>query len=166
MSTSVSLKDIGSGGLTVTKVVGVVVFVSYGAALTATTSPPSYIGPTGPDYDTTFQPFELTRTGGNGDQGNMTAINYFAAPFAIASYSTTEPPAALQKTSFLKTAQQIAASIAALTGSSPLSVIKNSSNKIVRLIGPSSYGPADTNPFPSLLPYLKAVNKAGQSTMI
>ena len=57
MSTSVSLEDIGGGGLTVTKVVGVVVFVSYGAALTATTSPPSYIGPSGPDYDTTFQPF-------------------------------------------------------------------------------------------------------------
>jgi hypothetical protein len=166
MSTSVSLQDIGSGGLMVTTAAGVVVFVSYGAALTATTSVPSFIGSSGPDYNTAFQSFELTRTGGNGDQGNMTAINYFTAPMAIASYSSANPPVELQSTAFTQTAQQIANSLAALTGSSPLSMITNAGGQLVRCIGPSSFGPADTNPFPSLLSYLQAVNAAGQSTTI
>ena len=166
MSTSVSLEDIGSGGLTVTTAAGVVVFVSYGAALTATTTVPSFVGPSGPDYNTAFQPFELTRTGGNGDQGNMTAINYFAAPMAITSYNTANPPVELQSTAFNQTTEEIASSLAALTGSSPLSVITNPDNKVVRYIGPSSFGPADTNPFPSLLSYLQAVNAAGQATTI
>lgn len=166
MSTSVSLKDIGSSGLTVTQASGVVVFVSYGAPLTATTSVPSYIGSGGPDYNTPFQPFELTRVGGNGDQGNMTAINYFTAPMSITSYSSATPPVQLQSTSFTQTAQQIGSSIAALTNSNAQSVIKNSSGKIVRYIGPSSYGPTDSNPFSSLLPYLQAVNAANQTTAI
>lgn len=166
MSNPVSLQDIGSGGLTVTTAAGVVVFVSYGAALTATTSVPSYIGSSGPDYGTAFQSFELTRTGGNGDQGNMTAINYFTAPMAITSYSSASTPVQLQSTAFTQTAQEIGKSLADLTGSSPLSVITNASGQVVRYIGPSSFGPADTNPFPSLLSYLKAVNAAGQSTAI
>jgi len=59
MSDSVSLQTIGADGMSVVYLDGGIVFVSYGAALTATNHVPSFIGPTGPDYHTPFQPFEL-----------------------------------------------------------------------------------------------------------
>ena len=63
MSNSVDLGTIGAGGMTVGTLVGGIVFVSYGAALTAITTPPSFIGTGGADFDTAFQPFELTMQG-------------------------------------------------------------------------------------------------------
>lgn len=165
MSDPLNLAQIGAGGFTVTTLVGGIIFISYGKALTSTTSSPSYIG-SGDDYDTPFQPFELTRQGNAGDQGDLTAINYFTAPQAIDSYNGGTGGTRLQSVAYTADAATIGAAIGALTGNSPSSVIQNGDGAIVRYIGPSSFGPADSNPFPSFLDYVKAVQKAGQTTSI
>lgn len=167
MSTSLSLQDIGAGGFTVTTASSVVVFVSYGAPLASTTSVPSYIGSGGTDYLTQFQPFELTRTGGSGDQGNLTNINYFTAPIGISSYNGGPSGTLLQSKGYSQTAAQIGALLGPLSGNSSSAVISASSGgSVIRYIGPSSYGPADTNPYASFATYLQAINQAGQSTSI
>jgi hypothetical protein len=167
MSTSLSLQAIGSGGFTVTKASGVVIFVSYGAALSSTTSVPSYIGSGGSDYLTQFQPFELTRTGGSGDQGNLTNINYFTAPIQITSYNGGSGGTQLQTRGFTQGALAIGTLLGAVSGNSPSAVITNGAGgSVLRYIGPSSYGPADVNPYPSFDAYLTAVNTAGQATSI
>lgn len=167
MSTSLSLQAIGAGGFTVTKASGVVIFVSYGAALTSTTSVPSFIGSGGSDYLTQFQPFELTRTGGSGDQGNMTNINYFTAPMQISSYNGGAGGTLLESRGFTQTASAIGALLGPLSGNSSSAVITNGSGgSVIRYVGPSSYGPADTNPYPSFSAYLASINAAGQITAI
>ncbi|MBD8890624.1 hypothetical protein [Roseibium litorale] len=165
ISESLSLKDIGPAGFEVTRAEGVVIYVSYGAPLTSTTSAPAYIGG-GTDYGTLFQPFELTRTGNPGDQGDMTAINYFAAPMKISSYGQ-DASKPLQSVGYLTGANQIGNEISKLTGANPLSRITNTGGYLVRYIGPSSFNPQDaTIPFPTFVPYLQAVYKAGQQTKI
>ena len=166
MSTSLSLQAIGTGGFTVTQAGGVVIFVSYGAALTSTTSVPSFIGSGGSDYLTQFQPFELTRTGGSGDQGNLTNINYFTAPMQISSYNGGAKGTLLQSRGYTQTASAIGALLGALSGDSASAVITASAGGVIRYVGPSSYGPADTNPYPSFSAYLTAINAAGKTTAI
>ena len=166
MSSSVSLKTIGKAGLTVNFLDGGIIFVSYGAALTATNGVPSFVGKGGPDYGTRFQSFELTMVGGNGNQGNMTAINYFTAPMGIKSYHGGTGGTLLQSAQYNQDAAAIAKLMGGLTNNNPASVIKNTSGEIIRYIGPSSFGPADTNPFPSFQPYLKAIMAARQTTAI
>ena len=168
MSTSLSLKQIGTSGLMVTNLASGIVFVSYGSPLTATTNVPSYIGSTGADYGTPFQTFELTRVGGTGDQGNMTAINYFTAPMGITSYHGTNGTngTVLQSKTYVQSASLIASNLAKLNGNSSKSTITNSMGQVIRYIGPSSYGPVDDNPFPSLVPYLTNIHASGQTTTI
>ena len=166
MSESLSLKEIGEEGFAITELLGGILYVSYGAPLTSTTSAPSYIGSSGQDYNTFFQPFELTRTGNPNDQGDLTAINYFTAPISIQSYSGSETGTPLQNVGFTQTAGEIGSEISALTQNNPASVITNKDGDIVRYIGPSSYGTDGTNPFPSFVPYLKAVSSDSQTTAI
>ncbi len=118
---------------------------------------------------TPFQSFELTQMGGNGDQGNLTAINYFTAPMSIQSYHGDTGGKLLQKTAFAKSAVDIGKEIVALTGSTSPSIVKDKDkdgDKIIRLIGPSSYGPTDDNPYPTFEAYLKAIAAANQATKI
>jgi len=166
MSTSLSLKDIGDNGLSVAKMASAIVYVSYGKPLKSTTTAPSYIGKGGDDYGTKFQPFELTRLGNRGDQGNMTAINYFTATMAIKSFNGGVKGTLLQSKSYNTDSIDIGNKIAKLTDDSSLSAVKNLNGDIIRYIGPSSYGPYETNPFGSLAPYLKSIMDAGQSTEI
>lgn len=166
MSESLSLAKIGSAGFNVTRMISVAIFTSYGKALTATTTPPSFIGSTGSDYNTAFQPFELTMKDLDVDQGNLTAINYFTAPMKIESYNGGPSGTLLQSKGFSTDATTIAKEIATLVHNNKAAVISNADGDVVRYIGPSSYGIGDHNPYPSLIDYLKAVNEAGQNTKI
>ncbi|WP_153770930.1 hypothetical protein [Labrenzia sp. CE80] len=166
MSVPVNLEAIKSSGLAVTELSGGIVFVSYGKALASRAKVPSYIGVGGTDYDTAYQPFELTRVGGIGDQGDMTAINYFTAPIGIKSYQGGVSGTLLQSVAYSQSAAIIGHKLGALTDDSPASVIKDQDGTTIRYIGPSSYGPTDTNPFPSLVAYLQSVCAANQQTQI
>jgi len=169
MSTSLSLKTIGKGGFSVANLAGGIVFVSYGNALSATETVPSFIGSSGSDYKTQFQPFELTRVGGSGDQGDMTAINYFTAPMSIKSYNGGVKGTLLQSKAYKKNAIEIGNELGALTNNDESAVVTNQTGELlqfIRYIGPSSYGLTETNPFASMVPYLKAIHEAGQKTII
>ncbi|WP_243310108.1 hypothetical protein [Fundidesulfovibrio agrisoli] len=165
MSAPVKLSAIGAGGLTVAYSNSAVFFIFYDDPTNnSRTAAPAHLVST-----QRFQPFEVTMTGNSGDQGNLTAINYFTAPLSIRSYSVnpkTNPSApVLQQTDWgSATARKIGARMAALTNSNPSAVMKNAAGKVVRYIGPSNYNGA--NPWPSFVPYMQSVHTANQSTHI
>jgi len=165
MSVPVKLSDIGAGGLNVTFSSGALIYLFYDdPSGNSQTAAPAYITST-----QRFQSFELTMTGGLGDQGDLTAINWFTAPLSISSYQNdpiqnpSESP--LQQKGFgSNTAAQIGAQLTAAAGSDPSLVVKNGSGQIIRYLAPSDYN--GTNPWPSFIPYTQSINTAGQTTTI
>lgn len=166
MSLPVKLSDIGAGGLNITFSDSAVFYVFYDDPTgNSRTAAPSQTVST-----QRFMPFELTMMGGSGDQGNLTAINYFTSTLSIHSYQNNpiQNPAelALQHTGFGSfTATQIGARFAAATGGNPNAVVKDAKGNIVRYLGPSNTFSV-TNPWPSFIPYTLSIHAANQSTTI
>lgn len=165
MSDPVELSAIGTGGLNVTRAVGTVFYIYYDDP----TSEPRTSAPNQMVSTKRFQPFELTINGGLGDQGDLTAINYFTAPLSISSYAMNpvihpkEQP--LQQAGFGEnTGPQIAELLAAASGGKDAAVVKNAGDVIVRYLGPSNV--FASNPWPSFVPYMQAVNTNRQVTKI
>lgn len=173
MTESLSLATIGADGLEITNAEGPVVFVSYkatqahggfsmGADLSGNDQP-SYIGSGGANYSKAYQPFEITCVkGATNGQGNLTNINYFAAPIRIQSYHGGRKGTLLQTRGYYQgTATgtaKLKTKLSALTAgvNSALASVTND-GKILRYIGPSSYG-AGTNPYPSFDAYLQSLH--------
>ncbi|MEA4856003.1 MAG: hypothetical protein AAGU21_05135 [Solidesulfovibrio sp.] len=166
MSEPVKLSDIGSGGVTITHAQSTHLFVYYDDPKDASRT-------AAPSQDTSklrFQDFELTMMGVHGDQGNITAINYFTAPLGIKSYRndphTYPDEPFLQQVGFgSHTAAEIGATFASVTKGNAAAYKMNDQNKIVRYLGPSNVF-SSGNPWPSFIPYAKSINAAGQSTHI
>jgi hypothetical protein len=167
MSVPVKLSDLGAGGLTITFAQSAVFFVFYNdPSGNNRAHVPEFMNPTIDSYSKRFMPFEVTMVGTDGDYGNLTAINYFTAPLTIRSYNASTPPTLLQQADYgVATANQIGAAIARASGKNPKVVEKDAQGKIIRLIGPSSFG-ALPNPWPSFIPYMKSIYAAKQSTNI
>jgi len=179
MTQSLNLATIGAGGLSIANAEGPVVFVSYAATEAyngfvmsgdlSGNAQPSYIGSGGANYLKAYQPFEIDYVAGatNG-QGNLTNINYFAAPICIQSYNGGSSGTLLQTRGYYKgTAagtKRLASEFQTLTAGSALATPIFSGN-ILRYIGPSSYG-AGANPYPTFDAYLKSLFTAKQSTTI
>lgn len=162
LSQSLTLAQIGTNGFTVSSVSSVGVFVSYGAALTNKIAAPSFF-PGAPNADLRWQNFEITRTGGAGDQGNLTAINYFTAPMGITSYNGTT---ALQNRSYNpgQTAAVIGNQLGAVSGYNTNAIVRDTGGNILRYIGPSTF--ASNPPYSSFTPYLQSIANSGQATAI
>ena len=116
-------------------------------------------------------PFELTMTGGAGDGGDLTAINYFSAPLSIRSYSVDPaqypniPP--LQHADFGgASAGAIAAPLIGGCKSNLTALVKNAHGGIIRVLGPSNNFTPAANPWPSFVPYTKSIHAASQTTKI
>lgn len=163
MSESLSLTEIGPDGLTIDRMVSIVVYVSYGSEIKSRISAPAFIG-SGTDIDTQFQTFEITMTGNPGDQGDLTAINYFTAPLRIESRDSEGN--VLQSAGYRDTADAVAVKLGAAATPPWSNLLSSPSGYRVRFIGPSSYGASDPIPYPSFIPYVKAVHTAGQKTTI
>jgi hypothetical protein len=149
------------------------VYISYGtpfiggtAALSNnyTVSGVSPNNPSDPNYRVAYQPFEITYgSGANGtpapgDQGDLTAINYFTAALQIQSFTNTSGTGtALQQVGFTQTGPQIGASLTNITAGNSVpsggaegnaggtAVITNGSGEIIRVLGPSTFGVSPTN---------------------
>ncbi len=176
---SVSLEQIGSGGITWTSnASSVVVFVSYGTSLpssmyggTNTFGQISYNSPNDPSFPIPYQNFEITYTGNPGDQGNITAINYFGASMNIKSYASTNATGTpLQQGGFTTSTAGIASQLAAISGNNPSVAMTNSSGGVVRYIGPTQPG---YNPpghiygsYPGFTDYLSAMNGNTNKTLV
>ena len=165
MSLPVKLSDIGSGGLNIAFSESAVFFLYYDDPTgNSRTAAPAHLVST-----KRFMPFELTMMGNHGDQGNLTAINYFTSALSIRSYqnnpnlNSAEP--VVQQTGFGSyTAAQIGARLNAATQGSSDAVVKDVTGKIVRYLGPSNYNGA--NPWPSFIPYTLSIHQANQTTHI
>ncbi len=181
MTESVSLKDIGASGLSITNAEGPVGFVSYEAiqrdqhfimdADLSGNEQPSFIGSGGANYNKAFQPFEITaKKGETAGQGNLTNINYFCAPISLQSYNGGVHGSPLQNkgyyngtaTGTAKLNRQLAALVKG--PHSGLATVTNS-GKTLRYIGPSSYG-AGTNPYPNFDAYLQSLHTNSVTTVI
>ena len=167
MSNPVKLSDIGAGGLKVNYANSVNLFVFYDDPTKndRKAAPPHMIS------QQRFMPFELTMTGGAGDGGDLTAINYFSAPLSIRSYSVD--PAQypnilpLQQASFGgASAAAIAAPLIGGCKSNPTALVKNAQGAIIRVLGPSNNFTPAANPWPSFVPYTQSIHAATQTTKI
>jgi len=142
------------------------VIVSYGSTPfspytpTQTTVPTSNNYATGaasasaspdPNYETAWQPFEITYGSGPngapqaGDQGNLTAINFFTAALRIQSFANADATGSvLQERGFFVPTSQIASGLSSVTSGPAVNgqtaYVTNSSGDIVRYIGPSQFG--------------------------
>lgn len=172
MSLPVKLSDIGAGGLNIIFSESAVFYVFYDDPTgNSRTAAPDFMGST-----QRFMPFELTMKGNTGDQGNLTAINYFTSPLSIRSYQNNPIPnpaePVLQQTGFgTATATQIGARFAAATGGNPSAVVTDANGRIIRYLGPSDVfqtpeGQPMPNPWPSFLPYTLSIHEANQGTTI
>jgi len=159
LSNGIRLADVTSGTFRVTTASSVAVYLTYGNQFTSLAAAPGFFTNSAGGLNV-FQNFEITRTGGNGDQGNLTNINYFAAPLSITSYAGTTQ---LQQTQFNKTTSQIYSALEAI---SPTSKIVDTNGTTLRFVGPSTYPPALVPPFQSFIPYMEAANTSGISNII
>ena len=148
------------------------VYISYGTPFIGgttalsnnyTVSGVSPNNPSDPNYRLAYQPFEITYGSGangtpaSGDQGDLTAINYFTAALQIQSFTNTSGTGtALQQVGFTQTGPQIGASLTSITAGNPVpnggvegnaggpAVITNGSGDVIRVLGPSTFGVSPT----------------------
>lgn len=171
MSVPVKVSDVmNAGGLNVTYSSGAFIYLFYDQP-TDQTYPPEPLSPAIPSYYQRWQGFELTMTGNTGDQGDLTAIDCFTAPLSITSYATDGTK--LQQTGFGRaTATQIGNQLkqGAVFGGIASPVATDAKGKIYRYIGPSKFNPSNPQynpiPWPSFIPYIQSIAKAGQTTNI
>ncbi|MFM8884943.1 MAG: PEP-CTERM sorting domain-containing protein [Chthoniobacterales bacterium] len=135
------------------------IYISYGTEFAVnqyTLSGVSPNNPQDPNYYVKYQPFELTYGSGpgglpvNGDQGDLTAINYFGASLQIKSYASTNATGApLQQSGFYDA--NIGADLVALTASNtapdlpgtpggPAIITNTNTGDLIRVLGPSQFG--------------------------
>lgn len=163
LSDPIQLSTVTDYEFTINSVSSVAVFLSYGTPFTTLDASPSFFqGATSADI--TYQNFEITRTGGTGDQGNLTNINYFTAPLSIRSFSPTvgSGNTPVQSTGFNQSTQQVASRLAALSNSS--AVVDGGSLR--RYVGPSTYSPGTSVPYNSFENYLSSINTSGVTNTI
>ncbi len=159
LSNGIRLADVTNQTFRVTTASSVAIYLAYGSQFSTLATAPGFFTNSSGGL-TVFQNFEITRTGGNGDQGNLTNINYFTAPLSITSYNGTTQ---LQQTQFNKSTSQI---YSALETISPASKIVDGNGTTLRFVGPSTYPPAQVPPFQSFIPYMNAANTSGISNII
>lgn len=165
LSKPVKLSKIGSGGLTIDHSTSAVFFIYYDdPSQESRTAAPAHML-----SKLRFMPFELTMMDGSGDQGNLTAINYFTAPLGIKSYQNDPAKnpneTAIQQTGFGQTsAKTIGKQLNTATDGHADAVVRDDDKKIIRYLGPSNYN--GDNPWPSFIPYAQSVHQANQNTTI
>lgn len=142
--------------------VSAAVYISYGSPFAVnqyTVSGPSANNPSDPNYRLAYQPFEITYGTGaggapaSGDQGDLTAINYFTASLKIQSFENANATGTpLQESGFYRTGPQMGTTLVGLTASNAVpsegaegnaggpAVITNLGGDVVRVIGPSQFG--------------------------
>jgi len=141
------------GGFNLTSVVGAVFYVSYSNALGSLINPPSPISSSDPSYNTAYQNFEITRTGNLGDQGDITAINWYSGNLNITSYDTNGN-VVQNHVGFQQPSATTAAQLSALNTNA---VQYNTNGVITRIVGPTAYPNYSIGTFPGLTNYLTSL---------
>jgi len=161
LSNPIQLSTVTDQTFSINSVSSVAVFVSYGDPFTVLNASPSFFSGS-VSAGISYQNFEITRTGGNGDQGNLTNINYFTAPMSIKSYSASYDSGntPLQSVGFHQTTAQVASSLASL---SPTNSVTEGGT-LRRYVGPSTW---TTNPpYASFANYLSSVHTSAVTNTI
>ena len=175
MSPPYKVSDImNQGGLNVHFASSAGLYVFYDDPTTNDrTIPPEPISPSIPSYGQRWQLFELTMTGGSGDQGDVSAVDCFTAPLSITSYDADGNR--LQGVGWSANAFRVGvelrrfATISYPENPTAVAVAKNANGGIYRYIAPKLFDPANSQhkpmPWPSFIPYTQSI-PAGQQTHI
>jgi hypothetical protein len=175
MSPPYKVSDIMSqGGLNVHYAAGAGLYVFYDDPTgNDRTLPPEPISSSIASYATRWQLFELTMTGGTGDQGDVSAVDCFTAPLSITSYDAEGNR--LQGVGWSASALRVGGELRRFaTLSYPetptaVGVAKNANGGIYRYIAPKLFNPANSQytpmPWPSFIPYTQSI-PAGKQTHI
>lgn len=157
-----AVSDIGSG-ITLQSFASGRIYFSIGAPLTGT-GDPEPINSSVANWGTRFDKLELTY--GNNPYGvaNLTAIDYFAIPLALKTYSgNTATGTPLGTLTYRQLGNTVAAQLGALTNNNPKVVLHDKQGNFLRVLGPTL---SPSGVYPSFQPYLAAVQAAGQATQI
>jgi hypothetical protein len=166
MGASVNLMDINAaGGFSISNLVSGGVYVSYGAPIPVGAAPNPQ-GSGDPSYNIRYQNFEVTRTGSPGDQGDLTAINFFTSTMSAKTYNGGTNGTLLQSYGYHLTPATIANQLSALVANSPAAVVYDSNSNFVRVIAPTSFGNNNYGPYESFTNYLQSVSQSGQMTTV
>ncbi len=137
-STAVNLasNDIASKGMDITYANSATLYIGFGD-----TNPfPTIAAPAFQTDKYQFMQVEITSTGAQADVADLTAINYFSFPLSLASYQAGGATSAnlLQSSGFgANTTDSIISALqSTFSGTAP--EIIDDSNKLVRILGPSS----------------------------
>ncbi len=166
MGSSMNLKQIGAGGFDVTNIYSGVVYVSYGACV-STGAAPSPVSSADPNYLIRYQNFELDRTGNPGDQGDLTAINFFSFTMSAKTYHGGTNGTLLQSFGYLnpKTANAtVSKALMALTANQ--AAVYDANNNFIRVIGPTAYPNNSYGPYRNFKKYLTSVYQSANATFI
>jgi hypothetical protein len=143
---SVRLSDIlDAGGLAWrSNAASAAVYISYGTNLPVSQYSLSGISPsatTDASYNIRYQNFEITYNPVPGDQGDITAINFYGSSVGIKSFASTNATGpALQTAGFHTPTGTVDTQLSALTGGSPSAVLTNSAGQNTRILGPTQFG--------------------------
>lgn len=159
LSNAIALNDVTDATFRITKASSVAVYLAFGSQFSSLQTPPGFFSDS-VGGNVAFQNFEITRLGGNGDQGNLTNINYFTAPLSITSYAGATQQ---QSVGFTATTGQIYSALQSLSSNN---TVQDGSGNVLRFVGPSTYLPAQPSPYPSFLPYAQAVQASNVTNNI
>ena len=157
-----SVADIGSG-IALQSFASGRIYFSLGAPLTGT-GDPEPINSSVANWGTRFDKLELTFGQNPYGVANLTAIDYFAIPLAIKTYSgATATGTPLGTLTYQQPGNTVAANLGALTNNNAKVVLHDSKGNFLRVLGPTL---SPSGVYPSFSPYLAAVQAAGQATQI
>ena len=157
-----AVADIGSG-ITLQSFASGRIYFSLGAPLTGT-GDPEPINSSVANWGTRFDKLELTFGQNPYGVANLTAIDYFAIPLAIKTYSgATATGTPLGTLTCQQPGNTMAAQLGALTNNNAKVVLHDSKGNFLRVLGPTL---SPSGVYPSFTPYLNAVQTAGQPTQI
>lgn len=154
-SDPVSLSTINAaGGLTWSgNASSALIYISYGTNLPVS----KYSGPglspsatTDPSYNIPYTSFEITYTGGaQGDQGDITGINYFTAPIKISSFASTNATGTALQVAGMNTSSSASAALynkfSQATGGATNTMLVNTNGAFTRVLGPTQFGAGQPN---------------------
>ena len=157
-----AVADVGSG-INLQSFASGRIYFSLGAPLTGT-GDPEPINSSVANWGTRFDKLELTFGQNPYGVANLTAIDYFAIPLAIKTYSgTTATGTPLGVLTYQQPGNTVAAQLGALTNNNAKVVLHDSKGNFLRVLGPTL---SPSGVYPSFTPYLAAVQAAGQATQI
>lgn len=162
---SITLKDIGADGISLNTIIAGRFFVSFNLGWQNTLNgdnkmpEPSPVSTVDKWFHISWDKFEITMQNNDGDQANLTSIDFVGIPMALESQSNGTP---VQQIGYPE-GSQIMTNLAKIN---PNAIVKNAQGNTVRILGPTQNGYPSIGGWQSFASYVDMLKKNNQSTKI